>query len=79
MIKAGFSFSSRQSSDTVHIAKTVGDVLFNGYDDPLIEMGKMIPSAWGLNMPPFDKFGWFYTVILLSNHKSITYLDFPNF
>ncbi|OAD55216.1 Protein croquemort, partial [Eufriesea mexicana] len=45
------------STSNVHISKTVDELLFTGYDDSLIEMGRMVS---GEDIPPFDKFGWFY-------------------
>ncbi|XP_060821734.1 protein croquemort-like [Bombus pascuorum] len=47
------------SSLDVHTTKTVDQLLFKGYDDTLIELGKMA-AGMGEDVPPFDKFGWFY-------------------
>ncbi|XP_012253563.1 protein croquemort-like [Athalia rosae] len=47
----------------VHVTKTVDELLFKGYEDPLIDMGKISPVA---DIPPFDKFGWFY----MRNHST---------
>lgn len=55
--------------DQVHIKKTVGQFLFEGYSDPLIDVANMIPFFVGDNLPPFDKFGWFYTVSF-HNHNT---------
>lgn len=49
------------SSLDVHTTKTVDQLLFKGYDDTLIELGKMA-AGMGEDVPPFDKFGWFYMV-----------------
>lgn len=46
------------SSSSVHIMKTVGELLFDGYDDSLIKLGRL--ATMGEDIPPFDKFGWFY-------------------
>ena len=46
------------SSSEVHVTKTVGELLFAGYEDSLINLGRM--AAMGEEIPPFDKFGWFY-------------------
>ncbi|XP_076673421.1 protein croquemort isoform X2 [Andrena cerasifolii] len=46
------------SSSEVHVTKTVGELLFSGYEDSLINLGRM--AAMGEEIPPFDKFGWFY-------------------
>lgn len=46
------------SSSDVHTTKTVNELIFAGYDDTLIQLGKV--AAIGDDIPPFDKFGWFY-------------------
>ncbi|XP_076297743.1 protein croquemort [Lasioglossum baleicum] len=46
------------SSSSVHTMKTVGELLFEGYDDSLIKLGRL--ATMGEDIPPFDKFGWFY-------------------
>lgn len=46
------------ATSNVHITKTVDELLFRGYDDSLIEIGRM--AAIADDIPPFDKFGWFY-------------------
>lgn len=46
----------------VHITKKVGEFLFDGYDDTLISMAQTFPKMEGVELPPFDKFGWFYKV-----------------
>ena len=46
------------SSSDVHVTKTVDELLFSGYEDSLINLGRM--AAMGEEIPPFDKFGWFY-------------------
>lgn len=48
------------------VRKTVGELLFEGYDDPLIGMGKSMENFQNLELPPFDKFGWFYMVRFLN-------------
>lgn len=45
----------------IHIVKTVDELLFTGYEDPLITMGQMAVDD-GEEIPPFDRFGWFYLV-----------------
>lgn len=48
------------SSSEIHVTKTVDELLFSGYEDSLINLGRM--AAMGEEIPPFDKFGWFYMV-----------------
>lgn len=42
------------------VTKNVSELLFDGYSDPLLELGKHLPPG---TFPPFDKFAWFYQVI----------------
>ena len=42
---------------TLFVNKTVGELLFEGYEDEVLKMGKMMEDD--ANM---DKFGWFYNV-----------------
>ena len=42
---------------TLFVNKTVGELLFEGYEDEVLKMGKMMKDD--ANM---DKFGWFYNV-----------------
>lgn len=60
MIQQSLSYLLNQFSNKIYVVKTVDELLFNGYDDKLITMGKM--SGLDEDSPPFDKFGWFYTV-----------------
>lgn len=46
------------TSSTVHTTKTVSELLFEGYDDSLINLGRLVNMEE--DIPPFDKFGWFY-------------------
>ncbi len=43
----------------IHITKTAGELLFDGYDDPMIRIAKDMPILDAGDIP-FDKFGWFY-------------------
>ncbi|XP_076173959.1 protein croquemort [Ptiloglossa arizonensis] len=47
------------TSSKVYATKTVDELLFTGYDDSLIKLGRL--AGMGVDVPPFDKFGWFYT------------------
>ena len=48
----------------VFITKTVGQLLFDGYEDPLLDLAQKIPDFVGIEIPKeYDKFGWFYKVI----------------
>lgn len=52
-----FSYILSSRSD-LSVRKTVDELLFTGYEDTLINMGKVAATQ---EMPPFDRFGWFYT------------------
>lgn len=43
----------------VTITKSVRELLFDGYDDPLLDL-IIKANLPGVRLPPFDKFGWFY-------------------
>ncbi|XP_046382372.1 protein peste-like isoform X3 [Ischnura elegans] len=51
-------FMNRFESFTV--TKTVGQLLFEGYEDPLIAVAETLPALANVDIP-FDRFGWFYT------------------
>ena len=79
-MKKALSSSMWTTDQTVHIKKKVGDILFFGYSDPLLDIARSLPSFSGIEVPPFDKFAWFYNVnivkILIIYHikKKIIYL-----
>lgn len=43
------------------ITKTVDEMLFTGYNDPMIDVAIAMPLFGDEVKVPFDKFGWFYT------------------
>lgn len=46
----------------IHVTKTVDELLFSGYQDALIDLGQL--GGQMVDVPPFDRFGWFYMVII---------------
>ena len=44
----------------IYHRKTVDELLFGGYSDTVLSMGKLM--APDPDMPAFDRFGWFYMV-----------------
>ncbi|CAD6242564.1 GSCOCG00009514001-RA-CDS [Cotesia congregata] len=63
------------ASSKIYINKTAGELLFEGYSDQIISMGSLMASD-DFEVPPFDKFGWFYMddltnlgVVKLWNYK----------
>uniref|UniRef100_A0A1Y1K1C6 Scavenger receptor class B member 1 n=1 Tax=Photinus pyralis TaxID=7054 RepID=A0A1Y1K1C6_PHOPY len=59
-MKRGFSHTLSAVAPNAHIVKTVGELLFDGYDDPLVDIAATFPFL-STGIPSFDKFGWFYT------------------
>lgn len=60
----------------VFVAKTAGELLFDGYEDNMVLMGKQLFDA---SEVPFDRVGWFYTVgddlqILKSTSSTVVFL-----
>ena len=45
--------------------KTVGELMFDGYEDPVMQMGAMTEEESESNVP-MDKFGWFYKVAVVA-------------
>lgn len=58
-MKTGFSAFNR---DPLDVTKSVGELLFDGYEDRLINLGRKLPILSVVSIPDFDKFGWFYKV-----------------
>ncbi|KAF5278411.1 hypothetical protein FQA39_LY05900 [Lamprigera yunnana] len=59
-LKRGFSHTLMAVAPNVHIVKTIGELLFDGYEDPFVKMASTLPFL-AEGIPQFDKFGWFYT------------------
>lgn len=49
----------------VSVTKTAGQMLFEGYEDPLLDLAKSLPASTTGGAPPVDRFGWFYGVSIL--------------
>ncbi|XP_046440318.1 protein peste-like [Daphnia pulex] len=59
-IKTGFNAFVKATNTEVFITKTVDELLFAGYSDPLLDFAQLIPPGY-LDIPQgYDKFGWFY-------------------
>lgn len=68
LLKFAFSsYSSYQTENQIHVTKSIGEILFDGYDDPFITAGNTLPLI--NSIPGYDKFGWFYKV----NYRIINY------
>ncbi|ODM88946.1 Protein croquemort, partial [Orchesella cincta] len=46
---------------SLHVKKSVRELTFEGYEDPLLELAAILPDSLLPTAIPFDKFGWFYT------------------
>ena len=61
--KIGFNtFAKSIGVKNLFIEKKVRELLFEGYSDPLLDIAKFIPPDFPVKIPPYDRFGWFYTV-----------------
>lgn len=45
-----------------YVTKTVGEFIFDGYDDPLLDVVAKLKKFFPIDLP-FKKVGWFYGVI----------------
>lgn len=45
----------------LHVTKTVRELLFEGYEDPLLDFAKSLPPGATGGAPLVDRFGWFYS------------------
>ena len=55
----GLSSTLDSIGSQVFIRKTAGELLFDGYEDPLLSIAEWIGTKSSV---PIDKFGWFYKV-----------------
>ncbi|KAJ3643118.1 hypothetical protein Zmor_025850 [Zophobas morio] len=60
-VRKGLSLSLSSITPTIHLTRRVGQMLFEGYKDPMITVAKTLPFLAGTSLPPWDRFGWFYT------------------
>lgn len=51
-------------SQEVHVTKTAGELLFEGYQDDMIDMAIEMAATDKSIFVPYDRFGWFYGVRL---------------
>jgi len=58
MMEFGLSDMFSTIEATLFINKTVGELLFDGYDDPVLEIGSSFDEEE--KKLPMEKFGWFY-------------------
>ncbi|ODM87463.1 Protein croquemort, partial [Orchesella cincta] len=46
---------------SLHVKKSIRELTFEGYEDPLLELASILPDFLLPTAIPFNKFGWFYT------------------
>lgn len=49
--------------DKPYLTKTAGEFIFDGYDDPILDVIIKLKSFLPIELP-FKKVGWFYGVII---------------
>ena len=70
LLQPGFSgFLDINNIKDVFTEKKVRELLFEGYSDPLLDFSQYIPDWFPIKIPPYDKFGWFYTVSYFLLHS----------
>lgn len=59
------------SGNGMSVSRLAGELLFEGYDNPLLDLAKTLPSSTTGGAPPVDRFGLFYevsvTILLMFN------------
>lgn len=53
----------------ISVSKLAKELLFDGYEDPLLDLAKSLPPSTTGGAPPVDRFGWFYEVSMLVGAK----------
>lgn len=62
LIRRSVGLALSTTNQRLDITRTVSQFLFEGFEDPLITIASRVPGLSGLEIPDFDKFGWFYMV-----------------
>jgi len=62
MIQAIFNLIIKSLSKKISVVRTVRELTFEGYQDPLLDIMNLIPEHLRPAVLPFDKFGWFVGV-----------------
>ncbi|CAH1156005.1 unnamed protein product [Phaedon cochleariae] len=60
VVKRGLSFSLQSMVQSISVTHSVGETLFDGYEDSLMAVAAKLPFLSKNNLPFSDKFGWFY-------------------
>lgn len=57
----GFVNAAINLEEKIYITRTVGELLFDGYNDVFLKIAKKLEKILKVKLP-MDKFGWFYNV-----------------
>ena len=71
VVRRGLSLTLSGIAPTVNISRTIDELLFTGYPDTLTKMAKTFPFFAGTEIPPWERFGWFYKVSKSAKHWSL--------
>ena len=61
-VKKGLFFTLKPFFRKLYITRTAGELLFDGYPEPLIKLSRAVPLFNDFNFPNWDRFGWLYNV-----------------
>ncbi|ODM93156.1 Protein croquemort, partial [Orchesella cincta] len=61
IIKTMLGMTMSLFETSLSIQKTIRELTFDGYEDPLLDLASIVPNSVAPVTIPFDKFGWFYT------------------
>jgi hypothetical protein len=53
-----------------YVTRTAGELIFDGYDDPLVDIAVKLKSFFPIDLP-FKKVGWLYGVIYIINNLHV--------
>ncbi|XP_028159775.1 protein peste-like [Ostrinia furnacalis] len=56
----GLSMGLAMFGQHISVSKLARELLFEGYEDSLLELAKSLPPSTTGGAPPIDRFGWFY-------------------
>lgn len=66
-------------SQHMAVSKLAKELLFDGYDDAILDVAKSLPTSTTGGAPPVDKFGLFYEVRIMFDETVGTYRSITHF
>lgn len=77
LYRKAVSFIVSGLTSHIYATHTVGDLLFDGYKEPLIRIARSTPLFASFGFPDWGRFGWFYQVSFfrLAHHHVICLLE----